>query len=65
MMQAKYSVTEYQKEGVDTSVNSDAIDVEVLLNGEKTIAGMTDTIEISNSNLRDIDIGLYVQEKFV
>lgn len=25
---------------------------------------MTDTIEISNSNLRDIDIGLYVQEKF-
>lgn len=61
---AKYSVTEYQKEGVDTSVNSDAIDVEVLLNGEKTIAGMTDTIEISNSNLRDIDIGLYVQEKF-
>lgn len=61
---AKYSVTEYQKEGVDTSVNSDAIDVEVLLNGEKTIAGMTDTIEISNSNLRDVDIGLYVQEKF-
>lgn len=35
---AKYSVTEYQKEGVDTSVNSDAIDVEVLLNGEKTMA---------------------------
>ncbi len=31
---------------------------------KKTIAGMTDTIEISNSNLRDIDIGLYVQEKF-
>ena len=25
---------------------------------------MTDTIEISNSNLRDVDIGLYVQEKF-
>lgn len=61
---AKYSITEYQKAEVDTSVNSDAIDIEVLLNGEKIIAGITDTIIVADSNVRDIDIGLYVQEKF-
>ena len=61
---AKYSITEYQKEGVDTSVNSDAIDIEVILYGEKTIAGITDAIIVSDSNIRDIDIGLYEQEKF-
>ena len=60
----KYSITEYQKPGVDTSVNSDAIDIEVILYGEKTVAGITDTIIVSNSNIRDIDIGLYDQEKF-
>ena len=60
----KYSITEYQKTGVDASVNSDAIDIEVILYGEKTIAGITDTIVISDSNIRDIDIGLYNQEKF-
>lgn len=60
----KYSITEYQKTGVDASVNSDAIDIEVILHGEKTIAGITDTIIVSDSNIRDIDIGLYNQEKF-
>ena len=60
----KYSITEYQKPGVDESVNSDAIDIEVILHGEKTIAGITDTIVVTNSNIRDIDIGLYEQEKF-
>lgn len=60
----RYSITEYQKTGVDASVNSDAIDIEVILYGEKTIAGITDTIVISDSNIRDIDIGLYNQEKF-
>jgi len=61
---AKYSITDYQKEGIDTSVNSDAINTEVILHGEKMIAGITDTIEVSGSNVRDIDIGLYAQPKF-
>ena len=61
---AKYSITDYQKEGIDTSVNSDAINTEVILHGEKMIAGITDTIVVSDSNVRDIDIGLYAQPKF-
>ena len=60
----KYSITEYQKTGIDESVNSDSVDIEVILHGEKTIAGITDTITVSDSNIRDIDIGLYNQEKF-
>ncbi len=35
MMRQNTVLQNIKKEGVDTSVNSDAIDVEVLLNGEK------------------------------
>ena len=61
---ATYDITTYQADGVDTSVNSDAISTNITLNGTRTIAGMTDVLTISSSNVRDIDIGLYVSEKF-
>ncbi len=38
--------------------------MEVILDGEKTRVGMTDTIVLKNSNIRNIDIGLYGEEKF-
>lgn len=60
----KYSVTEYQKDGVAGSYNSDATSMKIVLNGEQRYAGVTNTIKISNENARDIDIGLYVAEKF-
>ncbi len=59
----KYSVTEYQEQGVSTSYNSDAISMRITLNGEQQYAGVTNTIKVNN-NVRDIDIGLYIAEKF-
>lgn len=61
---AKYSITEYQKEGVSQSYNSDAILMKILLEGKQTYAGVTNTIKIENDNSRDVDIGLYIAEKF-
>lgn len=60
----KYSITEYRKPEVDEALNSDAIDINIVLNGERTIAGISDVIKVTNSNIRDIDIGLYEAEKF-
>lgn len=34
------------------------------MQGEERVAGITNTINISNRNVRNIDIGLYVSEKF-
>ena len=44
--------------------NSDAIDINITLDGERRIAAITDVIEITNSNARDIDLGICEAEKF-
>lgn len=59
-----YSLTEYRKPGVDETLNSDAIDSNMTINGVKTVVGISDAIKITNNNVRDIDIGVYVAEKF-
>ena len=59
-----YSLTEYKKEGISETLNSDAIDSTMTLNGVKTIVGISDAINITDSNIRDIDIGVYIAEKF-
>lgn len=61
---SNYSLTEYQKADVDSSYNSDAIDINLTLNGERRIAGITDVLTVNGGNVRDIDIGLYTAEKF-
>ncbi len=61
---SNYSLTEYQKAEVDSSYNSDAIDINLTLNGERRIAGITDVLTVNGGNVRDIDIGLYTAEKF-
>lgn len=60
----KYSITDYQKVGVAESVNSDATSMKIVLNGEQRQAGVSNTIKITDSNIRDIDIGLFIAEKF-
>lgn len=60
----RYSITEYQAKGVDAESNSDAIDINLTLDGKRTVAGITDVIRITNENIRSIDIGLYTAEKF-
>ena len=61
---SRYTITTYQKDGVVTSANSDAVNMEVVLDGVKTNVGMTDTIKVEDKNVRNIDIGLYGEEKF-
>lgn len=60
----KYSITEYQKKDVNQTVNSDAVEVDLVYDGQKRKAGMTDSIKITSSNVRNIDIGLYETERF-
>ncbi len=60
----KYSITEYQTEKVEEGYNSDAINMKIILDGEQRYAGVTDTVEIIDTNARDIDIGVYIAEKF-
>ena len=61
---SNYSLTEDHKEGVNDRFNSDAIDVNLTLNGERRIAGITDVLTIDGENVRNIDIGLYTANKF-
>ena len=60
----KYSITDYQKEGVAESINSDATGMKIILNGEQRQAGVSNTIKITDNHIRDIDIGLFIAEKF-
>lgn len=59
-----YSITEYQKEGIDKSLNSDAINVDIQYEGQTRKAGLTNTLVLQNANIRDIDIGLYLSPTF-
>ncbi len=61
---SRYSLTTYQAKDVDTSLNSDVININITLDGKRTIAATTDAIEITNNHVRDIDIGVYSAEKF-
>ncbi len=59
-----YSITEYQKEGVDKSLNSDVINVDIQYEGKTRKAGLTNTLVLQDANIRDINIGLYVSPIF-
>lgn len=52
-----YTVTTYQKQGIEEGLNSDAILSNVTIDGNKKVAALTDKIEL-NSNKENIDIGL-------
>ncbi len=60
----KYIVTAYQKQGVNLNVNSDAISTRLEQNGKITYGAITDVINISNSSISNIDLGLMLSEKF-
>ena len=60
----RYSLTTYKQKDVDSSLNSDVIDINATVSGKRTIVASTDAITIINDNVRDIDIGVYSAEKF-
>lgn len=59
-----YGVTKYQANGVIDSKNSDAISMKITLNGETKLAAVANSIEITNSDVTNIDMGLIVKSKF-
>lgn len=61
---SRYSITTYKAKDVDESLNSDAIDINMTIDGSRIIVGATDAIKLNRENVRDIDIGLYTSEKF-
>lgn len=53
----KYMVTTYQAEGVDESINSDAVKASRIVNGNEITAAFTDSITLE-SDVINIDLGL-------
>lgn len=60
----KYSATAYQVEGADESVDSDAIDSKIDIEGKATDVAMTNKISIQDSNIYNINLGLIDNPKF-
>ena len=58
-----YTVTTYQKNGIDESLNSDVIVSNISLNGTSKLVGITDNLDIT-SDLTNIDIGLIENATF-
>ena len=50
-------VTTYQANGVNSSLNSDAVKASKMMNGEEKLAAYTDSINLDN-NIANIDLGL-------
>lgn len=59
----KYKLTEYQKEGITSEYNSDAIVKELEIGGTKTVIAATDILEVKE-NKQNIDLGLIETKKF-
>lgn len=59
-----YTVTKYKADGVMDNKNSDAIAMNVTLNGKTTMAAVANSIEIQNSDVTNIDVGLMLKAKF-
>lgn len=58
-----YKLAEYRKNNVSQSTNSDFINVTMDINGKEQTVAVSDTIKITNSNARNIDIGLIELDK--
>lgn len=61
---ANYSSTTYRKDGVDDTKNSDSIDSKITIDGQERIAGITEEINVADSNIYNIDLGLVSNPKF-
>ena len=61
----KYTLTEYKKEGVLESENSDAVKSQIKFEGENKIAGVTETIKIKDLGASGINIGLIEMDSAV
>lgn len=61
---ANYSATTYRKKDVDETKNSDAVDSEITLEGELKNAAITEEVNVTDSNIYNLDLGLIENKKF-
>ena len=59
----KYKLTQYQKDGVEESNNSDAILKDILVDGTKFTVAATDILDLKK-DIYNIDLGLVENKKF-
>ena len=59
-----YSPTEYQKDGVESGINSDAIASNVTIGGTKKKMAITNEINVNEEHINNIDLGLIKNAKF-
>ncbi len=60
----KYTVTTYKKDGVEGSVNSDAVTTKLEQDGKTRNGAITDVIKIENGSISGIDIGFVLADTF-
>ena len=60
----KYTVTVYQKAGVEINLNSDAITTKIEQDGKQRNAAVTDTVTLADSSISGIDIGFTYADTF-
>jgi len=60
----QYALTEYKQPGVDESRNSDVISKTMNIENQEKIYAITDNINIKDSNISNINIGLIKAQKF-
>ncbi len=60
----KYILTTYKADGVQESKNSDVENVTMNINGEEQNVSSTDTLEVNDESLTNIDIGLVEAKLF-
>ena len=61
---ANYSPTTYQKEDVGSERNSDAMDKDVVYEGETRRAAVTEEVLLTGSDIYNVDLGLIEDKKF-
>ena len=61
---ANYSPTDYKKQGVDESQNSDAMEKTIQYEGKNQVVAVTEEIVVSDSNRYNIDLGIVANAKF-
>ncbi len=59
-----YGITRYKQEGINDNKNSDAVQMNVVYEGTKRVAGVSDKLMLDHNNISNIDIGLITSPKF-
>lgn len=60
----EYDVTEYKKDGLNEAENSNAITMKINMDGQTILGAVSDKLVVTNTNIYNINIGLFVNQKF-